>query len=103
MAVRQRTPSLSVLSSSALARRGGAGRPRSHARPGRRPGAAGRSVVAAFTMRQYVQTDLEADREVATILADLIGGGLLVTEVDAQSDEPDPGRRGVKGCRRDRP
>jgi hypothetical protein len=54
-------------------------------------------------MRQYVQTDLEADREVATILADLIGGGLLVTEVDAQADEPDPGRRGVKGCRRDRP
>jgi hypothetical protein len=45
----------------------------------------------------------QADREVATILADLIGGGLLVTEVDAQADEPDPGRRGVKGCRRDRP
>ena len=42
----------------------------------------------AFTMRQYVQTDLEADREVATILADLIVGGLLVTEVDAQGDEP---------------
>jgi hypothetical protein len=39
-------------------------------------------------MRQYVQTDLEADREVATILADLIVGGLLVTEVDAQGDEP---------------
>jgi hypothetical protein len=32
---------------------------------------------------------LEADREVATILADLIVGGLLVTEVDAQADEPD--------------
>ena len=40
-------------------------------------------------MRQYVQTDLDADREVATILADLIVGGLLVTEVDAQADEPD--------------
>jgi integrase len=42
----------------------------------------------AFTMRQYVQTDLEADREVATILADLIIGGLLVTEADDQADEP---------------
>ena len=42
----------------------------------------------AFTMRQYAQTDLEADREVATILADLIVGGLLVTEVDAQGNEP---------------
>jgi hypothetical protein len=28
----------------------------------------------AFTMKQYVQTDLEADREVATTLADLIIG-----------------------------
>jgi integrase len=43
----------------------------------------------AFTMRQYVQSDLEADREVATILADLIVGGLLVTDVGAQGDEPD--------------
>ena len=43
----------------------------------------------AFTMRQYVQTDLEADREVANILADLIIGGLLVTEVDDQADAPD--------------
>ena len=41
----------------------------------------------AFTMRQYVQTDLEADREVANTLADLIIGGLLVTEVDDQGDE----------------
>jgi hypothetical protein len=32
----------------------------------------------AFTMKQYVQTDLEADREVANTLADLIIGGLLV-------------------------
>jgi integrase len=47
----------------------------------------------AFTMRQYVQTDLEADREVANTLADLIIGGLLVTEDttdDHQADEPDP-------------
>jgi integrase len=34
----------------------------------------------AFTMKQYVQTDLEADREVANTLADLILGGLLVTD-----------------------
>jgi hypothetical protein len=42
----------------------------------------------AFTMKQYVQTDLEADREVANILADLIIGGLLVTEIDDQADAP---------------
>ena len=42
----------------------------------------------AFTMKQYVQTDLEADREVANTLADLIIGGLLVTEVDDQGDAP---------------
>jgi integrase len=34
----------------------------------------------AFTMKQYVQTDLEADREVANTLADLILGGLLATD-----------------------
>jgi hypothetical protein len=43
----------------------------------------------AFTMKQYVQTDLEADREVANTLAELIIGGLLVTEVDDQGDEFD--------------
>jgi hypothetical protein len=46
----------------------------------------------AFTMKQYVQTDLEADWEVANTLADLIIGGLLVTEdttVDDQADEPE--------------
>ena len=45
----------------------------------------------AFTMKQYVQTDLEADREVANTIADLIIGGLLVTEdtsIDEQGDEP---------------
>jgi Phage integrase family len=41
-----------------------------------------------FTMRQSVQSDLEADREVASVLADLIVGGLLVTEVDAQANKP---------------
>jgi hypothetical protein len=36
----------------------------------------------AFTMKQYVQTDLEADRRVATTLAELIiGGSLVSTEV----------------------
>jgi hypothetical protein len=33
----------------------------------------------AFTMKQYVQTDLEADREIANTLADLIISGLLIT------------------------
>jgi hypothetical protein len=46
-------------------------------------------------MKQYVQTDLEADREVANTLADLILGGLLATEEigpqadDDQGDEAD--------------
>jgi integrase len=34
----------------------------------------------AFTMKQYVQTDLEADRQVANTLAELIVGGSLVSE-----------------------
>jgi integrase len=42
----------------------------------------------AFTMKQYVQTDLDSDREVANTLAELIVGGLLVTEVEDQGDEP---------------
>ena len=33
----------------------------------------------AFTMKQYVQSDLEADRHVATVLAELITGGSLVS------------------------
>ncbi len=40
----------------------------------------------AFTMKQYVQTDLEADRRVATTLAELIiGGSLASTEVTDQA------------------
>ncbi len=35
----------------------------------------------AFTMRQYVQTDLEADRQVANTLAELIIGGALASTV----------------------
>ena len=33
----------------------------------------------AFTMKQYVQTDLEADRQVANTLAGLIIGGSLAS------------------------
>ncbi len=33
----------------------------------------------AFTIKQYVQTDLEADRQVANTLAELITGGSLTS------------------------
>ncbi len=39
----------------------------------------------AFTMKQYVQTDLEADRQVANTLAELIVGGWLSTDWKDQS------------------
>jgi hypothetical protein len=42
----------------------------------------------AFTMKQYVQTDLEADRQVANTLAALIIGGSLATaEVTGAADK----------------
>jgi hypothetical protein len=42
----------------------------------------------AFTMKQYVQTYLEADRQVANTLADLIICGLLITDdIHDQDDE----------------
>jgi len=41
----------------------------------------------AFTMKQYVQTDLEADRQVAKTLAELIVGGLLATDLRDQDDD----------------
>ena len=44
----------------------------------------------AFTMKQYVQTDLEADRQVANTLAELIIGGALVS-TEVQNDR----RRGL--------
>jgi integrase len=45
----------------------------------------------AFTMKQYVQTDLEADRQVANTLAELIVGGTLVSaEITGAADQ---GRR----------
>lgn len=41
----------------------------------------------AFTMRQYVQTDLQADRQVATTLAALIiGGSLASVAIPDQAD-----------------
>ena len=41
--------------------------------------------------KQYVQTDLDADREVANTLADLIIGGLLTTgEIADHDDDADP-------------
>jgi integrase len=45
----------------------------------------------AFTMKQYVQTDLEADRQVANTLAELIIGGALVSADDHRRGGP--GRR----------
>ena len=40
----------------------------------------------AFTMKQYVQTDLEADRQVANTLAELIIGGMLASIDNPSSD-----------------
>ena len=48
----------------------------------------------AFTGKQYVQTDLEADRRVATTLAELIiGGSLASTEVTYQARRHEAGPR----------
>ncbi|HWG65079.1 MAG TPA: tyrosine-type recombinase/integrase [Streptosporangiaceae bacterium] len=44
----------------------------------------------AFTMKQYVQTDLEADRQVANTLAGLIIGGALASTVVNQDTEDTP-------------
>jgi hypothetical protein len=42
----------------------------------------------AFTMKQYVQTDLESDRQVANTLAELIiGGSLASTDIAAQAPQ----------------
>jgi len=43
----------------------------------------------AFTMKQYVQTDLEADRQVANTLAELIVGGLLVSPAASAMPQPE--------------
>jgi len=45
------------------------------------------ACCVAFTMKQYVQTDLEADRQVANTLAQLIIGGSLAAQ--AIADETD--------------
>ena len=51
---------------------------------GTRVGAVGKCSKPGKTMRQYVQTDLEADRQVANTLAELIiGGSLASTAVTA--------------------
>jgi integrase len=42
----------------------------------------------AFTMKQYVQTDLEADRQVASTLAELIIGGSLASTAAASLATP---------------
>ena len=45
----------------------------------------------AFTMKQYVQTDLEADRQVANTLAQLIIGGFLASTEVTDEVSGDPG------------
>jgi integrase len=45
----------------------------------------------AFTMRQYVQSDLETDRQVATALAELIVGGALAS-VPVPAEQAQDGR-----------
>ena len=46
----------------------------------------------AFTMKQYVQTDLAADRQVANVLAELIvGGSLASVDMSEQSGSGDEG------------
>jgi len=45
----------------------------------------------AFTMKQYVQTDLEADRQVANTLAALIIGGALASTVISDEEREDQG------------
>jgi len=53
----------------------------------------GRSDVA-FTMRQYVQTDLEVHRQVATALAELILGGAMVAPDSPAVRGDDPNAAG---------
>jgi integrase len=46
----------------------------------------------AFTMKRYVQTDLEADRQVASTLAELIlGGSLASVEIGVEEASDGPG------------
>jgi hypothetical protein len=49
----------------------------------------------AFIMKQYVHTALEADRQVANALAELIIGGSLVSiEIAAGREGGEPGKQG---------
>ncbi len=45
----------------------------------------------AFTMKQYVQADLDADRQVAQTLAELIVGGSLASVLVGSQDNTGPG------------
>jgi integrase len=54
----------------------------------------------AFTMKQYVQADLEADRRVANILAELIiGASLTSVDVTSETRGPDAGTPAVPAVR----
>ena len=46
----------------------------------------------AFTMKQYVQTDLEADRQVVNTLAELIVGEALISTEITDRTARDGGR-----------
>ena len=54
----------------------------------------------AFTMKQYVQTDLEADRQVANTLAELIIGGSLASTRSQRmrGDRPDEDTAARPAC-----
>ena len=54
-------------------------------------------------MKQYVQTDLEADREVANTLADLIIGGMLVSEIKDQAETTGSARHEADSMKRTAP
>lgn len=54
----------------------------------------------AFTMKRYVQSDLEADRQVATTLAELIvGRSLASVDITGETANGDPARRREPGPR----
>jgi len=56
----------------------------------------------AFTMKQYVQTDLEADRQVANTLAELILGGSLASVDLPMATHGSTARRGDRSARQER-
>jgi transposase-like protein len=77
------------------------------ARPRGRPAPDPRDIQIArlrkekARLKQYVQADLEADRQVAHTLAELIVGGSLASIVVESADSSTPARRGgTDGVRR---